>query len=392
MRVLIVGAGVAGPTLAHWLLRGDHDVTIVERTPAPREGGYLIDFWGAGFDVAERMGLTSRILERAYPVRELREVNSAGRTIARMDPRRAVAHTNNRFASIARSELASVVLETIDDRAEILYGDSVAAIDDHGDGVTVTLDSGITRDVDLVVGADGLHSRVRQLAFGDESEFERYLGIVVSVAVLDNYEPRDELVGVTHTAVGGQVLRFAQRDGSTVVAFSFRDDGVMRDDIDGQHARLREHFGRMGWEVPRMLDALPGARSFYYDRASQIRMDSWYRGRVVLLGDAAACASLLAGQGTALAMIEAYVLAHNLNSSAGDYRSALEATEQQLAGFVRAKQDAATRLGVAFAPRNRLELWLRNTVIRSMGVGWIANLAIGRSLRDTIELPPPALG
>lgn len=388
MRILIVGAGVAGPTVAHWLLQGNHEVTIVERASAPREGGYLIDFWGAGFDVAERMGIVPRLADVGYAVRELREVNDRGQTIARMDPRRVAKSANGRFLSVARSELATIILSSLDGRVETLFGDTVNTIEDRGDRVVVHFASSPARDFDLVIGADGLHSSVRRQVFGSESDFERYLGIMVSVFVLDGYEPRDELVGVTRTTVGRQVLRFAQRDGSTVVALTFRHEGTSPlGDLTAQQDLLRDSFADMRWEVPEILNQMPDARSFYFDRVSQIRMPTWNRGRVVLLGDAAACASLLAGQGSALAMIEGYVLAQALNDPGNDHRAALIEYERTLSSFVRSKQDAAARMGVAFAPRNRFELALRNGAIRSMRVPWLADIAIGRSLHDRVDLP-----
>jgi len=388
MRILIVGAGVAGPTVAHWLLQGNHEVTIVERASAPREGGYLIDFWGAGFDVAERMGIVPRLSEVGYAVRELREVNDRGQTIARMDPRRVAKSANGRFLSVARSDLATIILSSLDGRVETLFGVTVNTIEDRGDRVVVHFASSPARDFDLVIGADGLHSSVRRQVFGPESDFERHLGIMVSVFVLDGYEPRDELVGVTRTTVGRQVLRFAQRDGSTVVALTFRHEATSPlSDLTAQQDLLRDSFADMRWEVPEILDRMPDARSFYFDRVSQIRMPTWSRGRVALLGDAAACASLLAGQGSALAMIEGYVLAQALNDPSNDHTAALIEYERTLSSFVRSKQDAAARMGVAFAPRNRFELALRNGAIRSMRVPLLADIAIGLSLHDEVDLP-----
>ncbi|WP_407360194.1 FAD-binding domain [Microbacterium sp. LBN7] len=388
MKILIVGAGVAGPTVAHWLLSGNHEVTIVERASAPREGGYLIDFWGAGFEVAERMGIVPRLSEVGYAVRELREVDDRGQTIARMDPRRAAKSASGRFLSVARSDLAAIILSGLEGRVETLFGDTVTTIEDRGDRVVVQFAISPARDFDLVIGADGLHSSVRRQVFGSESDFERYLGIMVAVFVLDGYEPRDELVGVTRTTVGRQVLRFAQRDGSTVVALTFRHEAASPlGDLTAQQDLLRDYFADMRWEVPEILDRMPDARSFYFDRVSQIRMPDWSRGRVVLLGDAAACASLLAGQGSALAMIEGYVLAQALNDPDNDHTAALIEYEHALSSFVRSKQDAAARMGAAFAPRNRFELALRNGVIRSMRVPWLADIAIGRSLHDRVDLP-----
>ena len=175
--------------------------------------------------------------------------------------------------------------------------------------------------------------------------------------------------------------------------FTFRHEaGAPVDEVAVQQELLRTRLGGIGWEVPQILQRMPQARTFYSDRVSQIRMPSWSRGRVALIGDAAASPSLLAGQGSALAMVEAYVLAAELHRAGGDHRNAFTAYERQLAPLVRAKQDAAVRLGAAFAPRNRMQLLLRNTVVGLMGIPLVAKLAMGRSLRDPIELPPPPTG
>ena len=154
-----------------------------------------------------------------------------------------------------------------------------------------------------------------------------------------------------------------------------------------QQALLRARLAGAGWETPAILDAMPQATTFYFDPVSQIRMPSWSRGRVALVGDAAACPSLLAGQGSALAMVEAYVLAAELARSNGDHVEAFTRYHERLAPFLRSKQDAAQGLGLAFAPRNRLQLLVRNTVMRLMGLPKVADLAMGKSFRDAIELP-----
>jgi 2-polyprenyl-6-methoxyphenol hydroxylase-like FAD-dependent oxidoreductase len=244
-----------------------------------------------------------------------------------------------------------------------------------------------------VVGADGLHSRVRSLAFGPDEQFERYLGISVAVFEVEGYRPRDELVAVMHTQVGRQALRFAEHDDATMFAFMLRHEGeIPVDDIPAQKNLLRSRLAGMGWEVPEILDRMADARTFYLDGASQIRMPSWSRGRVALVGDAGACPSLLAGQGSALAMIEAYVLAAELARADGDHSAAFAAYERRLAPLILTKQDAAIGLGSAFAPRNRFELLLRNAVLGLMGIPLIAAIAMGRSLRDPITLPPLPAG
>lgn len=386
MRVLIVGAGIAGPTLAYWLLRAGHQPTLVERAPELRRGGYLVDFWGAGFDVADRMGIVPELRRRGYVMKEARAVDGEGRRIASFDPD-AIMRSNERYVSIARSDLAEVIYDALDGRAELILDDTVRTLEDDGDRVHVTFESGQERLVDLVVGADGLHSQVRRLAFGADEQFERYLNIVVAVFDIEGYRPRDELVAMMHAEVGFQAVRVSLRDDVTMVVLSVRHDGkVPTDSETEQQDLLRSLLAGAGWETPAMLAAMPGARTFYFDPVSQIRMPTWSRGRVGLVGDAAACPSLLAGQGSALAMVESYVLAAEL-AQTSDHREAFARYHQRLAPLVRSKQDAAAGLGLAFAPRNRRQLLVRNMVMRLMGLPRVPDLVMGRSFHDAVELP-----
>lgn len=388
MHVLIVGAGIAGPTLAYWLLRAGIEPTLLERAPRLREGGYLIDLWGAGFDVAEAMGIVPGLLEKGYRLRELRELSSDGRHVASVDPRRLTSKPD-RYVTVARSDLAATINAALEGKVETILGETVRGIRDDGRRVQVAFADGRTREFDLVVGADGLHSSVRRSVFGPDAEYERDLGIAVAAFDLDGYAPRDEFVAVSHAEVGFQAVRIALRDGTTMFLVTFRHEGAPPEDAAAQQNLLRQSLRRAGGEVPAILAGLPTALTFYFDKASQVRMPSWSRGRVALVGDAAAGPSFLSGQGSALAMVEAYVLAAELGDTGGDHVAAFSGYERRLSSLVRAKQDAAIRFGTVFAPRSRRELLVRNTILRTMGLPFVAKLGAAGRLRDPIRLPPP---
>jgi 2-polyprenyl-6-methoxyphenol hydroxylase-like FAD-dependent oxidoreductase len=393
MKVLISGAGIAGPTLAYWLNHYRLEPTIVEKAPRLRSGGYVIDFWGAGFDVADRMGLVPEILRRGYQVQEVRVVNRNNQRVAGFSADVFAKATQGRFTSLPRGELAAAIFDKIEGKVETIFGDSVTRIEQSENAVKVTFESGPTREFDLVIGADGLHSRVRELVFGAQSQFENYLGYNVAAFEACGYQPRDELVYVMYTEVGEQVARFAMRGDRTLFLFTFANpavDGTAMD-VPAQKALLRKRFGNSGWECPAILKLLEGNNDLYFDLVSQIRMDPqlglWTRGRVSLIGDAASCVSLLAGRGSALAMVAAYVLAGELHRAGGDHARAFARYQELFGPFVFKKQQAALRLAGSFAPKSKFALFLRNQIMNLMAFPWIAQLAFGRDLTDKITLP-----
>jgi 2-polyprenyl-6-methoxyphenol hydroxylase-like FAD-dependent oxidoreductase len=392
MRVLISGAGIAGPTLAYWLAHYGLDPTIVEVSPKLRTGGYIIDFWGAGFDIADRMGLLPEITRVGYRVREVRVVNRSGKRVAGFPVEAFSRITQGRYISLPRGELATSIFGTIGGKIETILDDSVSRIEQSEKGVHVAFQRSGTRDFDLVVGADGLHSRVRELVFGPQKQFEKYLGYKVAAFEVEGYRPRDELAYVMFTQVGQQVARFSMRGDRTMFLFVFADeDAGGPDDVHSQKDLLRKRFGKGGWECPQILKALDAIDDLYFDRVSQIRMTPqqglWSRGRVTLVGDAASCISLVAGQGSSLAMVAAYILAGELHHAKGDHTLALARYQQLFGPFVLNKQKAALRFAGALAPGSKLALFLRNRIFNLMAIPWIADIAVGRDLADNIALP-----
>jgi 2-polyprenyl-6-methoxyphenol hydroxylase-like FAD-dependent oxidoreductase len=389
MRVVINGAGIAGPTLAYWLGRTGHDVTLVESAPELRRGGYVVDFWGLGYDVAEKMGVLPRIRELGYQVREVRFVDEAGRRAGGFAVDSFRRATHDRFTSVRRSDISAAIYDALPGSVDAVFGDSVAAIEDTGSGVRVSFDSGASRDVDLVIGADGLHSRVRELVFGPEARFEVSLDYHVAAFEAAGYGPREDLVYVGYSVPGRQLSRLSLRDDRTLFLAVFRNEylaGTPRTPAEIK-AAIRGVFAGVGWESPRILAAMDASENVYFDSVSQIRIDRWTRGRVALAGDAAACVSLMAGEGTGLAMAEAYVLAGELHRAAGDHAAAFRRYEERLMPFLAAKQRAAARFASAFAPSTRAGLLFRNAVTGFFRFAPVADFFVGRSLRDDIALP-----
>ena len=296
----------------------------------------------------------------------------------------------NRFTSLPRGDLAEVIYRTIEDRIETLFGNSISAIEPDDSGVRVSFEHGAPREFDLVIGADGLHSKVRELVFGPESQFEKRLGYHVAAFEVEGYRPRDELVYVSYTMPGRQVARFAIRDDRTMFFFLYADDRIADPDprdATERRAALHRAFADAGWECPQILQAMDRVGDLYFDRVSQIRMNEWSKGRVMLIGDAAACVSLLAGEGTGLAMTEAYVLAGELNRAGQDYRAAFDRYEQRLRPFIEGKQQSARKFASAFVPKTRCGLWFRNQMTKLLAIPPVADYFIGRDLKDNFDLP-----
>ena len=384
MHIAISGAGVAGAALAHWLHRTGHSATLIEQAPTFRTGGYMIDFWGVGYQVAKRMGIEDTIRAAGYQIERLRCVGPRGEVKVDVDVDIFRRMIGDEFASLPRGDLAAAVYATIEDKVETIFGDSIATVDQRHDRVHLTFERTAPREFDLVIGADGLHSNVRRLVFGPDKRFEHYLGCKVAACVVDGYRPRDELAYVTYSTPGRQLARFALRGDRTMFLFIFRAEhdslGVAPKD------QLRNQFGDIGWESGDILASLDDVDDLYFDDVSQVRMDDWSRDRVLLIGDAAGCISLLGGEGTGLAMTEAYVLAGELLSAGTDYRRAFEAYEARLLPFIKTKQASAAKYISFFATRTRFGLWLRNVAMRTMNFGPFATLFAG-SVRDDFELP-----
>jgi 2-polyprenyl-6-methoxyphenol hydroxylase-like FAD-dependent oxidoreductase len=313
--VLISGAGIAGPALAYWLRHRGFEPVLIEQAAHFRKGGYMIDFWGIGFDVAERMNLIPQ---------------------------------------------------------------------------DVQFEQGHARRFDLVAGCDGLHSAVRELSWGPEKNFVNYLGYYCASFITTNYTHREERTYTSYAEPGRQISRYALRAGRTAFLFTFARKQMFEQhpDLETAKAILRKTFEGDRWiEVPEILKRLETCDDLYFDSVSQVRMPAWSTGRIVLVGDAAYCPSLLAGEGAGFALAGAYLLGGELQRASGDHRAAFRAYEQRFRPFIERKQQSARQFASSFTPKTSLGLFVRDLVLCATSISFVSNWLMRRFVTDQFELP-----
>lgn len=375
MRVLIVGAGIAGLTLALCLERAGHDVRVVERTVKLREAGYMIDFFGSGYDVGERLGLLRDLEAIHYPIAWLSFLAPDGTPRFRIEYATMRKLLGGRHFNFMRGDLERLLFDRLHGRAAVQFGSTVDSIVRQGETVLATLSDGTTEQVDLLVGADGVHSRVRALSFGEERTFVRELGYHTAAFVFDDPAMQAQIgdAFATLTVPGRQVALYPIRDGRVATFWVHRSDDVIASRSPAAAAReLRAIYGGLGWVVPAVLDHAERATTTYFDTVSQVVMPSWSDRRVVLLGDACGCVSLLAGQGASMAMGSAYVLAEEIGK--GDVAGALDRYEKRIRPAIVKKQKAGRGIARWFVPEGRMRLAARDAVMRMSASaigGWI---------------------
>jgi len=391
-KILVCGAGIAGTTLAYWLKEYGFEPTLVEQGSATRDGGYIVDFWGRGLEVAEKMNLLPALRSKAYEIDEVRLVDDQGNRVGGLDTKVIRSLLGEHFLRILRGDLAKIIHESLEGRVRTILNDAVTGVAEEENGLQVTFENAEPERFDLVVGTGGLCSPINDFVFGRQQLFENHLGHYAASFSVEGYPRRDCRAFVSYSAPGRQISRYTLRNDRTVflMVFSSRDRLPLgRDKQDEQKAILHQAFRHhlCDWECPAIFSALEQSSDLYFNAVGQIRKDRWSKGRVALLGNAGFWPSLLAGQGSALAMLEAYVLAGELKHSAGDYRLAFEVYENRLHPFILRKQRAAARFARSFAPRTRFGIRVRNQVTRLMTLPGVANLAMGRLLYDPFVLP-----
>src|SRR6516225_6361358 len=343
MNVLISGAGPAGLTAAYWLRRYGHRPTIVERAPSLLVGGYKIDVRGAALQVLRQMGVHDAVVAGHTDMQGAVLVDKAGNVVNRMSGD-DFGHRVGGDIEIVRGTLCQILRDHLGD-VELLFGDTIQGITQSSNGAQVQFTKNGVREFDCVIGADGLHSNVRRIVFGEESRFLRDLGLYLCVYSVPNYLQLDRME-IQYSELGRIAAIWSSRgDANARACFGFAAPFLridLRDRIQQQEA-LRTVYEGIGWEVPRLLEMMPTASDWYFDTAAQIQMPRWSQGRVVLVGDAAYCASPMSGQGTSIALIGAHVLAGELAAACGTHLRAFVEFEGAMRPFVEANQALGLR-------------------------------------------------
>jgi 2-polyprenyl-6-methoxyphenol hydroxylase-like FAD-dependent oxidoreductase len=387
LKVIICGAGIAGLSLAWWLQRAGWNVLIVERAPHLRGAGYMIDFFGSGYDAAELMGLIPRLEQIQYPIPEIAYVDQTGRRVAGLDYALFQRLQNGRLLSFMRGDLERVLFEALPAAVEIRFNCTIDAVKQQAQHVEVLLSDGVRERADLLVGADGIHSRVRELVFGAEQQFVRYLGFHTAAYVFEDQALRRALQGsFALLSVPAREAGFYPIGGGKVASF-FVHHAPQAQLPSSPCAELKRVYGDLGWIVPAVLEHCRDDTPIYYDQVAQIELPHWHRGRVTLVGDACQAVSLLAGQGASMAMGGAYVLARELGGD-GPIEERLAHYEARVKPAIERKQLVGRRTANWIAPASHWRIAARNMALRLAGLpglSWLLRPVLTSGSESVVE-------
>ncbi|MEV5650991.1 FAD-dependent monooxygenase [Nocardia sp. NPDC052254] len=340
-RVLVAGAGIAGPALAHWLRRRGAEVTVVERAAALRPGGQAVDARGVAKEVIRRMGLDAAVRAARTETAGADTVDVDGTVLQTFSAEDDGGDGYISEIEILRGDLSQVLYDDTRDGVAYRFGDRITELTQDPDGVDVTLASGDRRRFELVIGADGLHSALRAMVFGPREQFLRHLGLALAFySVPNEFGLGRRLIDYQESgrSAGLRPVPDATR-AMAMFSFPAGELDVDHRDVDAQKRLLRERMAGMGWWTPRILAHLDDTPDFYLDQVAQVVMDRWSSGRVGLLGDAAFSSSPMSGAGTGLALVGAYLLAGELAAAQWNPEAGFARYEERMRSFVEANQE-----------------------------------------------------
>ncbi|MEO8395102.1 MAG: FAD-dependent monooxygenase [Chloroflexota bacterium] len=375
MRILIVGAGPAGLTLAYWLKRDGHTPILIEKGSDIRTAGYMIDFAGSGWDVADRMGVIPQLQAVSHLVNEIVFKDAHDQTTARLPVLKLFNAwgIESRYLALDRRDLVETLYHALESEVEIRFGTTLTAVCQSAEAVTVTFADGKQEAFDLLVGADGIHSSVRELVFGSEAEFADYLGYYIGAFYSPALRADPPSSYMMHVEPGVQVgvLPLSPERWLSFLIYKAEDVGTIPPADRLQ--TLKDHTRGIGWITTDLLDSLAPDTPIFMDTVTQIEMPAWSSNRVALIGDAAYCLTLIAGQGASMALAGAYFLAEALRQNA-DPHLAFQHYEQRLRPHIEQTQKKARKFAPTFVPGSQRRIALTQWAIRLIDLPPITRL------------------
>jgi 2-polyprenyl-6-methoxyphenol hydroxylase-like FAD-dependent oxidoreductase len=362
LNVLVSGASFAGLATAFWMNRLGYTVTVVEIGKGLKMGGSPVDIKEGTVDIVKRMGLLERIQASSLKAKGIAFLDIEGVRIAKMPAQTGDAPDSNPEYEIERDTLLHMMFEEVKGDVEFLFDDSIAGLDESEDEIAVTFKSGPQRSFSLLFGCEGNHSSVRRMCFGEESAYSYFLQNYFSITIVDKLLIEENTAQMYN--VPGKVVMLNAYNNKTDIIFCFYSENEISysyRDQDEQREIILQRFSGEGWRTRELLEELSRCKDFYFDKMCQIRMPSWTKGRVALVGDAGYCASPAAGMGGSLAIVGATALADAFQKHPGNFEAAFQEYNDSLRPFVEDVQAQAVNFGLdIFVPRSEEALQRRN--------------------------------
>ncbi|MBK2357595.1 FAD-binding domain [Francisella hispaniensis] len=387
-KIAINGTGVSGLTLAWWLRKYGFEPTLFEKASELRNGGYLVDFWGPACEIMKKMGLFDQLKEKSYQIKNIHCFDENGRRSSKVNISSLITDNYGEFLSVKRGDIAETIYKACEG-IDIRFATSINKVEEKDKTITAQLSDGTQEDFDLVIGADGLHSHIRSLVF-DKSEYQEYeLDKYVAVLSLKNYNHYEKYTYAISVGDKQQVARVCLDENETLIMFIL--DSSLVNNFPSTLAEKKQllvsAFKEFKWETPDILARLTDVDEIYFDKVSQIKMDTWYKGRVALVGDSAACPSVLIGLGSIFAIIEAYILAGELHKAKGDFHIAFEQWQNRLKDIIARKQKVGlSNLSVA-ASDEIFKKYLSTITVKISSTPVISKFIGAGIFNDPIEVP-----
>ncbi|MDP1575016.1 MAG: FAD-dependent monooxygenase [Coxiellaceae bacterium] len=357
--VLIVGAGIAGLTAAYWLNHYGFSVDVIEKSECPKKEGYLIDFWGAGFNVCEKMGILPLLSKKDFPLKHFIFIDAGGEIESSFSISELRILQKQRVFTIFRGELEKILYDSVSLLPVRTYT-TIIRMENSTDGVMAYFNDETSKKYDLVIGADGAHSKTRECIFGDEKQFSHYLGYQVAACIQPCSAVLERSL-YTYSNIGKQATVCFLENKRAATFYVYAEAA---EKINNPEEKLIQAFRGSGWIMPELIDQLKNVDTVFFDALSQINLPVWHKNRVVLIGDASHCLTLAAGQGASMAMAGAYILATLLHKNADHYQEAFLQYQNIMQPGMQHKQRESQKFLAGFIPQSDLVKQRRNFYTR----------------------------